>query len=203
VKKITGNCVSVSTAATKHGISLERKAKQQYQAQQNKKLHKAGLKTRDSGLIVSAAYPFLASSPDLIVTCECHPDNTRLCEIKCPFSIKGTAPSVDNLPYLHEVDGVVTLKETTVCYGQIQGQLALAGCTECDLFLYTEHGSLTVKVMFNSTFWDKIMAKLIWFWEEKVAPELLKSAASTRNSKKRQNDGTDDQLVPCKQVQCT
>jgi hypothetical protein len=141
VKKITGSCVSVSTAATKHGISLERKAKQLYQAQQKKT---AQSRAEDQGQwFVSAAYPFLASSPDLIVTCECHPDNTRLCEIKSPFSIKGTAPSVDNLPYLHEVDGVVTLKETTVYYGQIQAQLALAGCTECDLFLYTEHGSLT------------------------------------------------------------
>ena len=41
---------------------------------------------KESGLIISAEHPYLAASPDGIVTCSCHEQGIK--EIKCPYSYR-------------------------------------------------------------------------------------------------------------------
>ncbi len=43
----------------------------------------AGFQLRESGLVVSPDYPFLAASPDRVMTCPCH--GKVMIEVKCPY----------------------------------------------------------------------------------------------------------------------
>lgn len=170
-KKVTGQGKDILTEAMKHGIALEEPAKRAYEKQM-KKDH-VNVNVKASGLVVCTKNPFLAASPDLVVSCDCHGD--RLVEIKCPASVKSAAPSVDNVPYLMlDTEGSVVLKDHHTYYGQIQGQLAITGHQQCDLFVYTEHGNVTVPVYFNSKFWKEMLDNIIWFYRNVVAPEFLK-----------------------------
>ena len=62
---------------------------------------------QDCGLVVSKADPSLAASPDLIVSFASH--SKGLCEIKCPCSIRDSAPTVKNYSAVQESDGKVSL----------------------------------------------------------------------------------------------
>ncbi|KAK7089418.1 uncharacterized protein [Littorina saxatilis] len=169
--KIMGRGSTPLTVAMKHGLSLEPAAKQSY-IQQTSKKHKKW-SACDSGIVIDANYPFLASSPDLVTSCDCCGEG--LCEIKCPESIKHEKPTVGNIPYLEEVvDGQIRLKKAHQYYGQIQGQMALTRRPACDLFVYSEHGSLIVPILFDEEFWLRMLANLEWFWGNQVAAELLR-----------------------------
>ncbi|XP_070208037.1 uncharacterized protein [Littorina saxatilis] len=62
--------------------------------------------------------------------------------------IAHTSPCVDNLQYNKQdsCTGVVSLKEKHGYYGQIQGQLAIAGGSFCELFVFTLHGHMLVRL---------------------------------------------------------
>ncbi|KAK7090434.1 uncharacterized protein [Littorina saxatilis] len=170
--KVLGRGAAPLTVAMKHGLSLEPAAKRSYMQQVSKKHKKWS--ARDSGLVISHDFPFLASSPDLLTTCDCCGEG--LCEVKCPETIKHQVPTVQNVPYLEEIDGKISLKKTHTYYGQIQGQMALTNRPCCDLFIFTEHGSLIVPVPFDEAFWQKMLPNLTWFWESRVAPALLQQS---------------------------
>ena len=93
-------------------------------------------------------------------------------QIKCPYSIKDTVQTVDNLKYLHTLNGKVQLKQNTKFY-QIQGQMGASGRKYCYLFIFTNHGHLTEKIDFNPAFWEDMLLKLDWFWHNGFFPELL------------------------------
>ncbi|XP_052263735.1 uncharacterized protein LOC127866911 [Dreissena polymorpha] len=154
------------TTAMKHGLSLEPHAKKAY-TQVMRKNHKK-FKSKNTGLLVSSANP---ASADLEIECQCC--GKGLCEIKCPESIKDTAPSSSNQAYLIEESGKVQVSKNHAYFYQIQGQMAIHGRQYCDLFVYTYHGSVTVRVMFEKEFWDVLEEKLSWFWLSHVLPALL------------------------------
>ena len=74
-----------------------------------KKSHKNFTST-NPGLKVDQIYPYLAASPDLLVTCHCC--GNGVIEIKCPESVCESVPSEENLDYLIKyVDNLIKLKE--------------------------------------------------------------------------------------------
>ena len=62
---------------------------------------------RLSGLIINEAYPFLAASPDDIITCKCC--GTSLVEYKCPYRSKEKHPKEafleENIGGIQNADG--------------------------------------------------------------------------------------------------
>ena len=103
------------TAAMKHGISCEYYAKEEYLSIQ--KVNHSRFEVRDSGLIIFKDAPYIGASPDLRVTCVCHDEG--LCEIKCPFKIKGEQPSYQNLDYIKLKGHIEELDKNSNYYFQI------------------------------------------------------------------------------------
>ena len=106
------------------------------------------------GLVVSETDPFLAVSPDLEVSCSCHPGEIFLVEIKSPYTIRHTIPSADNLDYLENVHGEVRLKRNHQYFTQIQGQLGITKTEAAFSFVYTQFGYHLEKIMFDETYWN-------------------------------------------------
>ena len=79
--------------ATKHGTAMESHAKSQV-ISILKKSHKNFTST-NPGLKVDQIYPYLATSPDLLVTC--HYCGNGIIEIKCHESVCESVPSEENL----------------------------------------------------------------------------------------------------------
>ena len=158
-----------ATAAMKHGCSMEIHAKQCYLSLMKPNHRK--LKSEEQGLIVMRGKPFIAASPDLKVSCECCGEG--LVEIKCPYSIKESIPSADNLTYLQIVDGTTILKRNSDYFYQVQGQMAVTELGYTDFFVFTIHGHFTERIKFDRDFWTSMFLKLEWFWVNCLAPEIL------------------------------
>ncbi|KAH3814311.1 uncharacterized protein LOC127836093 [Dreissena polymorpha] len=194
---ILGEKAVKPSKAMKHGLSLEPIAKKAYE-QIMKKTHKL-FQSKNSGLTVCLERPYLAASADLEVLCKCC--GSGLCEVKCPESIKATVPTVDNLDYLFtDEDGNTTLKKNHTYYFQIQGQMAILKQNYCDLFVFTHHGHIITRVMFDKCFWEQTVECLSWFWMNHVYPALIKDKKESENEacKPRSENET-----PCKPVGAT
>ena len=81
------------TAALKDGFAMEIHRKQKLQS----KVHK-GLKLENIGLMIIKKHPFIAASPDCLVTCKCCGDG--LLKVKFPHNIRHQKPTMQNLDYL-------------------------------------------------------------------------------------------------------
>ena len=179
VTSLLGYKTVPDNAAMKHGRAMEFHAKQKY-LNTMKKTHRQ-LKSEEVGLIIMREKPFIGVSPDLKVTCICCGEG--LLEIKCPYSIKETTPTAENLSYLEKKDDKTTLKSNSDYYYQIQGQMAVTERNYTDFFVFTVHGYFLERVDFNSDFWANMLSKLEWFWIHCFAPEIL-----TNNIKKQLED---------------
>ncbi|KAL5006729.1 hypothetical protein ScPMuIL_015535 [Solemya velum] len=167
------------TAAMKHGLSLEPHAKTAYQVFMRKK-HKA-FKTAECGLLTHKDHPYISTSPDLETSDSCC--GLGLCEIKCPESVKSVNPTVENIPYLKETDTGLELKRKHLYFAQIQGQMGITGRNFCDLFVFTMHGHVLIRIPFESDYWDALLEDIVWFWKEYVCPELLTGEISLKLGK--------------------
>ncbi|XP_046333004.2 uncharacterized protein LOC124115889 [Haliotis rufescens] len=169
INHVMGYSESVQTIDMKHGVSCEPHAKLRY-AKVMKKIHKK-FKSSDSGIVVLPNKPYISASPDLIIDCECC--GKGLCEIKCPATIKSEIPSVDNVNFIEINDGDLCIKTTDRYYAQIQGQMGILNRMYCDIFIFTFHGHLCVRVPFDKLYWTDMLAKMDKFWLKFVLPALF------------------------------
>ena len=82
----------------------------------------------ESGLVLDPLYPFLDTSPDGLVSCDCC--GKGVLEIKCPYSCKQKdlvkAVEEDSQFFLYESEvGAIKLKESHQYYYQVQMKLKL------------------------------------------------------------------------------
>ena len=153
----------------KHEINTEVHAKTKYKTLFKKSHLKSSFK--DPGMTVMESHPFISASPDLEAQCQCH--GPRLVEIKCPTSIIGQVPSPQNYDHIEVVDGTLRLKRSTPYLSQVQGQMGITDCLTCDFFVFTFKGNVTVKVDFETKYWEELLDNLNWFWRKFTTPELL------------------------------
>ena len=114
--------------------------------QQHYKKHK-NFKAFDTGMTFDFENLFLSVCPDLETSCD-HCICNRI-EINSPYSICEAKPTVENLNYLHEVNGSVKLKLNHQCYTQIQGQMTITNRLTAWFFVYNQHGNYLEKVQFD------------------------------------------------------
>jgi hypothetical protein len=82
-------------------------------------------KIADNGLYISIEKPFIAASPDDILSCNCCPKSCL--EVKCPFSKTDQMVS-EEIPYLKRCsDGQLRLDTSHDYYFKIQCQMACTG----------------------------------------------------------------------------
>ena len=194
VKEMMGYNPAINTKATKHGKNLEPHAKIAYIKVQRKRHTK--FLANNCGLIVSEEHSFLGASPDLMVGCKCkkaHCGN-GLCEIKCPEAIKGQQPSPDNLKeHLAYENGQAKLRRESSYYYQMQGQMAIAKRSYCDIFIYCgPNKHFLQRVSFDPVFWEAVLSDLSLLWHYHVAEELLSgSIFATLSTEMEQDVGLD------------
>ena len=136
----------------KHGINTEIHAKHKYKSL-TRRFHK-NMTYNDPGMTVFEEYPDLSVTPDMKINFNC--DGAGLVEIKCPATLIGKIPGIENYSKHIEKDGdKLKLKSTSPYYGQIQRQLAATGRLYCDLLVFSFQGNLTIRVKYNDLYWKR------------------------------------------------
>jgi hypothetical protein len=112
--------------AVKHGRQYEAVAVRQYEADQ-------GVSTKKCGLHISESHPFLASTPDRVVS------DDKLLEVKCPYVARDRMVTPQTVTYLEEKAGQLALKREHDYYYQVQGQMFCCGqdVTTVDFVVFT------------------------------------------------------------------
>ena len=105
--------------------------------------------------------------------------NIGFLEVKCPYSVRELSPIEASAAagFFSEVDtttGVLKLKEKHQYYAQVHGQMGVGQRPWCDFVTYTMKGLSVQRIPFNSSFWtDKLLPKLVSFYDNCVAPEIV------------------------------
>lgn len=131
------------------------------------------------GLVINPKYPYLGSSPDRIVMCDCH--GNGVLEIKCPFKFKGHLRCTINdsafcLTTHDKSDGVMcsnSLRRNHRYYAQVQGQLLICEVSYCDFVVFTEEGLHIERIFRDETFCNRMLSGLEKFFKHCILPEIL------------------------------
>lgn len=94
-------------------------------------------------------------------------------EVKCPLSCSHTKPSEETVDCLIKLNDRVELNKNHKYMDQIQGQMALTGCTKGDLFVFSRHGYLLREISFDEHRWNDMCLNFSLFFEKFLANELI------------------------------
>jgi len=129
------------------------------------------IKSKKCGIYIHPALPFLASSPDRIISLN---GETVLVEVKCPFSSKDQDISAKTVPYLQEEEnGKLSLKENHQYFFQIQGQMACSGLNRCIFVVHTFKDTKIMEIKKNDAFIQNMEEKLTQFFNNYFKIGLL------------------------------
>ncbi|XP_028320221.1 uncharacterized protein LOC114474256 isoform X2 [Gouania willdenowi] len=177
---ITGEAKPVQTRAMDWGVRMEAEAVDSYQ-----KLKSASLRRRVSilscGLFVDAHRPWLAASPDGIVTDSVSGQWLSCLEVKCPYKHRNTRVEDacrDDAHFCLEIldqdaePPVYVLKRSHQYFTQVQVQLAVTGLHKADFVVYTLKETAIVPVTFDPSLWEDTVSKLETFYRDAVLPHI-------------------------------
>lgn len=134
----------------------------------------------ECGLHALAELPFLAASPDAIVSCVCC--EKVVLEIKCAASLKAKPPVI-NFRRQAYLDEDLKLRHNHGYYAQVQAQMAASGLHKANFVVFTKE-CLTVEVLcFDETFWAAAQQKATAFFFKNVFPELQSQRIRNLNRK--------------------
>ncbi|KAF3693449.1 hypothetical protein EXN66_Car009125 [Channa argus] len=168
---ITGEGPNVKTRAMSWGTTMEAEVVRRYQ---------------NCGLFIDAHHPWLAASPDGIVT-DSRSGQWLLClEVKCPYKHRQKRVEDacrDDPAFCLEIQEdkdrqepgvapVYRLKKSHSYYTQIQCQLAVTGLPQADLVVFTLKEMAIVPVKFDADLWEETVSKLEVFYRDAVLPHL-------------------------------
>ena len=166
------------------GIEKESEARQCY-IMTMKQQCKVVVSVAPSGLTLAPEHCYLGATSDGIIT---HTERPKagVLEIKCPVSVSGE--SVSELSpieiskyhpnfYLESKDGAVQLKTTSNYYYQVQGEMAIKGCTWAHFVGWTAAKTDNIfiqEIMFDEQLWsEEILPTLKTFYLNAFVPEIL------------------------------
>ena len=100
------------------------------------------LQVAECGLFINPQWPFVGTSPDGIITCDCC--SKGVLGIKCHFYHHDESISAVNISdknsCLSEVDGQISLDHCHAYYYQVQTQIFVCDVEYCDLCVYLPWG---------------------------------------------------------------
>lgn len=169
VKKVCYLQKGFENEATRWGLQNEGNAKQELV--KFCKISHENVQLSDSGLHIPTDFPFIAASPDGMITCDCC--GSFCVEVKCPFSKKGEMIS-DNIPYLERCqDGQLRLKKSHPYYFQVQTQLGVTK-TECCYFVVWTGADVHIEeITFNPDMWADMCRVSEGLFKTAILPELV------------------------------
>ena len=157
----------LDTPALQYGRVHEELALQAYEKQSNTKVK------RPVGLIVHPQYPFLAATPDGVVSEE------LIVEVKCPKSAENkslqelAAKPLSGGSNTFFLDDKLHLKTSHTYYTQVQCQLACTGAKFCDFFVWTPSEVVCQRIARDEAFVPKRLDKVQAFYNECIVPEIV------------------------------
>ena len=214
VARIMGYYGNPTSPALQWGKDHEAMARKHYAAHHRLHRKHTGVSCSDTGLWISTKFPFIAASPDGIVTCKVCGDG--LVEIKNPY--KNRKMTISELVHESESSGlicennVIHLDRKHRYYDQIQTQLFAAEYEWCDFVVHTSATNDNIhveRIFLDRNHLDILLPKLLFFFSEAITPELLsgqvrdrvKANAEKRRQNKQQNTTTplllNDSLYRC------
>jgi len=154
------NPTQFSSASTRHGQQHETAAVTLYE-------QLTGSTVETCGLFVSVSHPFLAASPDGIVS------DSLLVEVKCPYTARHKPISPATVPYLFLTDkDELMLDSRHEYFYQIQGQLFATNRKVCHLIVFTIVDMKLVVVERDDIFIDHMVMRLSSFFTGHFLPAL-------------------------------
>ena len=163
--------------ATHYGQAMEDRAKLRYQTYQRQHGH-PGLIVESCGLHVSVDKPWLAASPDGLVTDSSDPTHPLgLVEIKNPFvarnlTLMEASKKSSFCLKMNKDSGLLTLPTGHNYYYQIQTQLFCTGRQWCDFALATNQQIHIERIYSDSAWQTANLCKLQNFYFSALLPEL-------------------------------
>lgn len=185
LRTVLGESGRVQTRAMSWGVEHEAEAVRRYQEHQSATLGFA-VSVRDCGLFIDPERPWLAASPDGIVT-DGRTGQWLCClEVKCPFKHRAhsveTAAREDRsfcLEIIHQEGAPqLSLKRTHSYFTQVQAQMAVTGLNTADFVVFTLRDLVVIQVQFDQDFWDQTVRKLEKFYKEAVIPALREKTST-------------------------
>lgn len=158
---------------TEHGIKHEAVARELYI--QEHLAHHQRHSYKESGLWVSPNKPWLAASPDGLISCKCCGDG--LLEIKCTskhweVEIHDIASRGDY--EIELVDGVAQLKKSSKWYHQVQAQMYVCRRSYCDFVLMTTRGQMCQRIYYDGEDWENcVIPNVGSFYTHCVYPNFI------------------------------
>ena len=165
------------------------------------------MKIEERGLLIDIDVPFVAASPDGVVSCDCCGEFCL--EVKCPFTKKDSTLTEDNDKnfYLQKnTRGKLTLVNTHSYYYQVQTQLGVGKYKSCYFVVWTNKDIHIEVIEFDNLMWHNMLMKATHIFECGVLPELVSkfysllpnptastTAAQTSTSPTR-NDSDEDEI---------
>ena len=162
--------------AMEYGKKSEKIAIAAYQISEK---HSIGY-VQPSGFWIEPTTGLIGASPDGMV------GSDGLVEIKCPYALylarkpatEWETVSPASCSFNLNDSGSYEMKKTHDHYYQVVTQLYVTGRIWCDYFVWSEFGSVKIRVYRNHStdeLWRNMKNKFEEFWEESIAPELVDS----------------------------
>uniref|UniRef100_UPI00398EC878 uncharacterized protein n=1 Tax=Pristiophorus japonicus TaxID=55135 RepID=UPI00398EC878 len=174
LKSIVSKGSSVSTPAMKWGIDHETAAIEEYEKVKSKDTGRQ-ISVERCGLFIDPERSWLAASPDGVVVDRATGDTVGLVEVKCPYKHRNhtiNKACEDKTFCLERAEGELQLKKNHPYFTQIQCQLAVTGLKNADLAVFTNRGTVVVRVEYDRKFWENVLDKLEEFYSGAVLPKL-------------------------------
>ncbi|KAM4742754.1 uncharacterized protein FYW61_001483 [Anableps anableps] len=181
---VTGEGPKVQTRAMSWGIQMEAEVVRRYQKLKTAALGRP-VTVLDCGLFIDSQRPWLAASPDGVVT-DARTGQRLLClEVKCPYKHRNRSVEDacrDDPAFCLQLQDedrrrtgespVYTLKTSHSYFTQIQVQLAVTGLDRADLVVFTLKETAIVPVEFDPDLWAETVSKLEVFYRDAVLPHV-------------------------------
>lgn len=124
------------------------------------------------GLFVSEDQPFIAATPDGIISCDCC--GKQLVEVKCPFSIKDEKLYENENFYLKkDHDGEFRLDREHEYFFQVQTQMGVTQIESCLFVVWTTQDVHIEQILFDQAMWQEMCFTAEHFFYTALLPELV------------------------------
>lgn len=168
--------------AMKYGIDNEQKAINRYEELYGLPIGSV----QRCGLFIDENHGELAASPDGLI------GTNGMIEVKCPQSLADASQPASAWMNVSKTSSIAMnkhnqlyLKTNHEHYYQVVMQLHITKRDWCDYFVWSEYGSVTIRVNRDAStesLWIQMQEKLLKFWTEDLAPEIVNSRFSRGHS---------------------
>ena len=141
-----------TSRSVQHGLQYEAVAVQQFEATHGP--------TSACGMFVCLNAPWLAASPDRIVS------DLAILEVKCPYTAKDRPINPTTVPYIKEMHGTLQLDHNHPYYYQVQGQLLCSNRKVCYFCVYTLKDMKVFEIHRDDKFIAEMFSHLKQFFDE-------------------------------------